>query len=206
MTELVSRWPSSLRARLTLWYTIVLGLPLALFAIVSYFVFAQALRERTDHFITDALTVFAREVSAERRHRASAIEAITTTVNELRFRDVRIIVRNKSGAVVAMATESDLADQASGARAPDGDRVLVALMASSADSAEIIVPGARGGDRVMTRSMELDGERFRLSGAYPMRRPLYLTYRNDPSKLKPAIAALIEFTKSAEGQQIVSGK
>jgi len=44
------------------------------------------------------------------------------------------------------------------------------------------------------------------NGAYPMRRPLYLTYRNDPSKLKPAIAALIEFTKSAEGQQIVSGK
>ena len=44
------------------------------------------------------------------------------------------------------------------------------------------------------------------SGAYPMRRPLYLTYRNDPAKLKPAIAALIEFTKSAEGQQIVSGK
>jgi len=44
------------------------------------------------------------------------------------------------------------------------------------------------------------------NGTYPMRRPLYLTYRNDPSKLKPAIAALIEFTKSAEGQQIVSGK
>lgn len=44
------------------------------------------------------------------------------------------------------------------------------------------------------------------SGSYPMRRPLYLTYRNDPSKLKPAIAALIDFTKSAEGQQIVSGK
>ena len=44
------------------------------------------------------------------------------------------------------------------------------------------------------------------SGTYPMRRPLYLVYRNDPAKLKPAIAALVEFTKSAEGQQIVSGK
>jgi len=44
------------------------------------------------------------------------------------------------------------------------------------------------------------------SGAYPMRRPLYVVYRNDPAKLKPAIAALVEFTKSAEGQQIVSGK
>lgn len=44
------------------------------------------------------------------------------------------------------------------------------------------------------------------SGSYPMRRPLYLVYRNDPVKLKPAIAAFVEFTKSAEGQQIVSGK
>ena len=44
------------------------------------------------------------------------------------------------------------------------------------------------------------------SGTYPMRRPLYLVYRNDPAKLKPAIAALVEFTKSAEGQQIASGK
>jgi len=44
------------------------------------------------------------------------------------------------------------------------------------------------------------------SGTYPMRRPLYLVYRNDPAKLKPAIAALVEFTKSAEGQQIVVGK
>jgi len=44
------------------------------------------------------------------------------------------------------------------------------------------------------------------SGAYPMRRPLYVVYRNDPAKLKPAIAALVDFTKSAEGQQIVSGK
>ncbi len=44
------------------------------------------------------------------------------------------------------------------------------------------------------------------SGAYPMRRPLYVVYRSDSAKLKPAIAALVEFTKSAEGQQIVSGK
>lgn len=169
MTELASRWPSSLRARLTLWYTIVLGLPLVLFAIVSYFVFAQALRERTDHFITDALTVFAREVGAERRHRASAIEAITMTANELRFRDVRIIVQNRAGAVVAMAAERDVNDQAAGVRVSDGDRVLVALAANSADSVDTIVPGARGGNRVMVRTVELDSERFRLSGAYPMR-------------------------------------
>lgn len=96
-------WPSSLRARLTLWYTIILGLPLVLFAVISYVVFAQALRERTDHFITDALTVFAREIGAERRIKGSALEAITTTISELRFRDVRIVVRSAAGTVVASA-------------------------------------------------------------------------------------------------------
>ena len=96
-------WPSSLRARLTLWYTAILGLPLVLFAVISYVVFAQALRERTDHFIADALTVFAREVGAERRNNRSAPEAITTTISELRFRDIRIVVRNSDGTIVASA-------------------------------------------------------------------------------------------------------
>ena len=162
MTEQALRWPSSLRARLTLWYTIVLGLPLVLFAIVSYFVFAQALRERTDHFITDALAVFAREVNAERRNKESAIDAITTTVNELRFRDVRVIVRDAKGAVVAMATESDEG------QGNDGDRVVVALTGATADSVDAIVPGPRGGDRIMTRPLVIDREKFLLTGAYPM--------------------------------------
>jgi phosphate transport system substrate-binding protein len=42
------------------------------------------------------------------------------------------------------------------------------------------------------------------SGQYPMRRPLYLVY--SATKPKPAIAALIEFAKSAEGQKILAGK
>lgn len=44
------------------------------------------------------------------------------------------------------------------------------------------------------------------NGTYPMRRPLYMTYSNDPAKRKPAIDALIEFAKSAEGQKILAGK
>ncbi|MFP5356479.1 MAG: hypothetical protein ACLGIK_15255, partial [Gemmatimonadota bacterium] len=62
------RWiPSSLRARLTLWFTVVLGIPLVAFAIVSYVVFDRTLLERTDHFVSDALSAFARELGNERR-------------------------------------------------------------------------------------------------------------------------------------------
>ncbi len=42
------------------------------------------------------------------------------------------------------------------------------------------------------------------TGKYAMRRPLYMVYSKD--KVKPAIAALVEFAKSPEGQKIINGK
>ena len=42
------------------------------------------------------------------------------------------------------------------------------------------------------------------SGTYPMRRPLYLVF--NLTAAKPAIAALIEFARSPEGQKIITGK
>src|SRR4051812_32872774 len=66
------QWPSSLRSRLTLWYTALLAVPLIAFALLCYFVFAHALLGRTDRFIGDALSAFARELVAgapRARHR-----------------------------------------------------------------------------------------------------------------------------------------
>jgi len=42
------------------------------------------------------------------------------------------------------------------------------------------------------------------TGKYAMRRPLYMVYSKD--KVKPAIAALVDFAKSPEGQKIITGK
>ena len=42
------------------------------------------------------------------------------------------------------------------------------------------------------------------TGKYAMRRPLYMVYSKD--KPKPAIAALVDFAKSPEGQKIITGK
>ena len=44
------------------------------------------------------------------------------------------------------------------------------------------------------------------SGAYPMRRPLYLVYSASKDKLKPAISAFVDFMKSPEGQKLLTGK
>ena len=43
------------------------------------------------------------------------------------------------------------------------------------------------------------------SGKYQVRRPLYFVYNADPTKLKPAIKALIDFVKGPDGQKILAG-
>src|SRR2546426_8728423 len=43
------------------------------------------------------------------------------------------------------------------------------------------------------------------SGKYQVRRPLYFVYNTDPTKLKPAIKAFLDFVKGPEGQKILAG-
>ena len=96
--------PSPLRTQLTVIYTIALALPLVIFATISYVTFERALLARSDHFIGDALSVFIREAGAERMQASSARAAVAITVSEVKFRDLRIIVRDSAGALVAMSS------------------------------------------------------------------------------------------------------
>jgi phosphate transport system substrate-binding protein len=54
--------------------------------------------------------------------------------------------------------------------------------------------------------LEIDGvaptQQTLASGQYPVRRPLYLVY--EPTKIKPAIAAFLDFVKSPQGQRIIA--
>src|SRR5438309_6516040 len=43
------------------------------------------------------------------------------------------------------------------------------------------------------------------TGKYQVRRPLYFVYNTDPTKLKPAIKAFLDFVKGPEGQKILAG-
>jgi phosphate transport system substrate-binding protein len=42
-------------------------------------------------------------------------------------------------------------------------------------------------------------------GSYKIRRPLYLVYPIDPSKMKPDVKLFLEFVRSPEGQKILAG-
>ena len=99
---------SSLRLRLTAWYGLALGVTLAVFAGVVYTTFRNTLIQRADRYIGDALSVFAREVNAERLVRGNPVVSIQVTAREIRFRNVRYVVRDSAGKPIARAAHSRL--------------------------------------------------------------------------------------------------
>ena len=160
-------WPSTLRWRLTLWYTALLGVPLIALAFGSYLIFARALTNRTDEFIGDALTAFSRELGAERRAATGVLPAVRSTVEEVRFRDLRIEVRDSTGVVIA---STPLADPDSMPLLAAESRVDSMLRASDLHRSQSLTIGSgRDVYRVMTRPVTLAGARLELSGSYSMR-------------------------------------
>jgi heavy metal sensor kinase len=161
------RWPTSLRSRLTLWYSLMLGAPLVAFALICYFVFARTLQNRTDRFIGDALTAFAREVGAERRLATSPTQAMRTTVDEVHFRDLQIVILDASGAMVAA---SGVPSEAGRPRPlPDSAALLRAIRGTAAGgTTAATLQRGRAAYRVVARPLEVEGARFRLSGVYPL--------------------------------------
>jgi len=157
-----ARGLSSLRSRLTLWYAVLLGVPLAGFAVVCYLVFARTLVNRTDRFIGEALSAFSTEAVAERRLHSSGVEALVTTANEVRFRNLRIIVRDTTGAVVAMHVDPDVPFDAS------ADHVLLSLVSGDPIPDATTIAGPNGGHRLVTRALVVQGDRFSVSGAFPL--------------------------------------
>ena len=153
-------WPSSLRSRLTSWYTVLLALPLIAFAVASYLAFSQTLKGRTDRFIGDALTALSGEISAERRTGLSPVEAIRSTVAEVRFRDLQIAIVDSDGrAVVVTALRDSLVRT----------RMVAALRGlDPAETRSMTLRGEQGTYRIISRPLVVDGQRFSLTGTYSL--------------------------------------
>ncbi len=77
---------------------------------MCYLVFAQALHDRTDRFINDALTAFSHELVAERRVAGEMDEAMRNTVEEVRFRDLHIAILDSASRVIAGEPPGDSAN------------------------------------------------------------------------------------------------
>ena len=164
-------WPSSLRARLTLWFTIVLGVPLVAFAVISYLVFSRTLLERTDHFVSDALNVFAGELLNEWQVAASSAGAANKTLAEVQFRDLQMFILGDSGRVVAQSAVSATRGRGGADARPLAIVDVDAALRGVDPAAPHIVTHSTplGAYRLHSRQLALKGERLLVAGAYPLR-------------------------------------
>lgn len=154
-------WPSTLRWRLTVWYAVLLALPLVGVAAGCYLLFSRTLYERTDAFIGDALATFSRELVAERRIASGPLPAIRSTVAEVRFRDLYIAVLDEAGRVVASTAGDPVALQA-------GRLDAVELRAHRVAAHALTLRTPHGNYRTLARAVTLGGERFEVAGSHPL--------------------------------------
>ncbi len=162
--------PKSVRARLTVWYSVMLCLPLVAFAVVSYLAFSRTLTSRTDAFLHDALTVFGNELLVERRLFPVVEEAIRTTVREVRFRDLQIVVLEEGGAVLASSATAP-GTHASG---PGQTLPLSSLLVDALETGDVgevrvsTMAGPEGGYRVRLQPLVVGDRSFSVAGVYPL--------------------------------------
>ena len=160
--------PSSIRVRLTLWYAILLGLPLVAFASISYYAFARALVSGTDRFIGEALGAFTRELGAERRSGLRSGEAMRSTISEVRFRELHILITDSAGTVVARGDP-----EIGGGRTNDlPDESLHQALRKTGPITEPIsfrLRGVDGDHLVRAQPLHVEGHQYTLTGRYPLR-------------------------------------
>ncbi|MBV6522841.1 MAG: Adaptive-response sensory-kinase SasA [Gemmatimonadaceae bacterium] len=163
-------WPSSLRGRLTIWYTLVLGAPLIALTLISYLVFARTLLSRTDSFINDALTAFARELTAERRFAPSTREAMRTTVDEVRFRELGIVILDDSlHTIVAGAAPEERGIERGEPRLLDPELLRPVLRGHDPRQPVALTLTHLPIDyRIVARPLPFQGEEFVLVGVYAL--------------------------------------
>jgi heavy metal sensor kinase len=162
------RWPQSLRGRLTLWYTLVLGLPLVAFAGASFLVLDRALLHRADAFLDETLGAFTTELASEQQEEPNATLAIAASLNDVQFREVRLAVFDTSGTLIASGTVDTSARYV--LRHPvnlDEVGEELRVRAVGARATFTVGQGERG-YRVAAEPATIFGKRYLVAAAYPL--------------------------------------
>lgn len=160
-------WPQSLRVRLTLWYSVLLAVPLVGFAIAAYLVVGRAGQARTDRFLADALATFARELGAERRAAPSLEAAVRKTLDEVHFRDLHIAILDAGGTVLASTALPGALPEPAWLALRDSLASLLAGYGSEAVVPHTIRPSGEP-FRILAINLTLDDRALRVVGAYSL--------------------------------------
>jgi len=98
----------SIRVRLTVWYTLVLGLALVLLTVFSYFLYWRNVSQRTDGNLAELANAFATTFEAELPDQMgpdSVKQAGHEAMVEHRFRDTVMVILDSSGNVLQTSLE-----------------------------------------------------------------------------------------------------
>lgn len=145
---------SSIRVKLTLWYTVVLTLVIVAFSVLIYISFVSILRAETDANLIEMANNFVVAANAEQgdeEPNPRTSENIVDAMDAFKFRDFQFVATSTSGIVVAKTAEYDLPSRAE---------------SKSGGFVEHTFNGAQY--RVFERAFTVSGEGFHLYVIYPL--------------------------------------
>ena len=145
---------SSIRVKLTLWYTVVLTLVIVAFSALIYFSVVRVLRAETDANLSEMANNFVVAANAEQGDEETMpqpAENISEALDGFRFRDYQFVVVSYFGTVIAKTADYDV---------PGG--------AKSRDGAFIDYTFNGEQYRVFDRSFRESGQGFHLYAFYPL--------------------------------------
>ena len=99
--------PTSVRWRLTLWYALVLAVPLTLFSVGSRYVLAKVLTSRADFFLEEARGTFLAELNIELAD-LTPLKAVRAAMRDVRFRDITFFAYDIHNALLAASDDSGI--------------------------------------------------------------------------------------------------
>ena len=161
-------WPQSLRARLTLWYILVLGLPLVAFAGASFLVLDRALIHRSDAFLDETLGAFTTELASEQIEEPTAARAIASSLHDVQFREVRLGVFDLSGVLVMAGAVDTTAGYA--VKHPVDLTRMGAELRRNARAARSVFSLGQGerAYRIAAEPIQIFGKPYLVAAAYPL--------------------------------------
>ena len=159
----------SLRARLTMWYSVVLGIVLVLLAVVTYLIYQRNITQRTDTNLAELANAFATTFAAELPDQGGenpVKEAARESMLEHRFRDTIFVVLDAGGKVLISSLELPNAG-------PAREHVTAEIFSTEefrevATSSDLRardkkrISGGRDGFRLYTRMLSAGHESYKL--------------------------------------------
>lgn len=160
----------SVRARLTLWYTLVLAFVLVFLAVLTYLLYGHSISRRANSDLTQLAEAFATTFNAELAGGATVKDAARESILEHRFRSTFFVLMDDSGALLDSSLDLPTTDgfKATPAKEIPSFDAFRSLAASSKGKPDT-THGVRGGFRELAMPLSAGGKAYTLLALQSLR-------------------------------------